>query len=57
MRRLRPHPQLHEYWEHTWAAARHFQFWRVNPFRAGWRLARDTREAMIFLFAMLSERY
>jgi hypothetical protein len=57
MRRLRPHPQLHEYWERTWAAGLRLQFWRVNPLRLTWRLARDSREAMIFLFAMWSERY
>jgi radical SAM superfamily enzyme YgiQ (UPF0313 family) len=57
MRRLRPRPQLHEYWERTWRAAWRFQFWRVNPFGLGWRLARDTREGMIFLVAMWQERY
>jgi len=57
MRRLRPHPELHEYWERTWAAALRLQFWRLNPLRLAWRLARDSREAMIFLLAMWSERY
>jgi hypothetical protein len=57
MRRLRPHPGLHEYWERTWAAARHLEFWRVNPLQLAWRLARDSREAMIFFLAMWSERY
>jgi hypothetical protein len=57
MRRLRPRPDLHEYWERTWAAALRLQFWRLNPLRLAWRLARDSREAMIFLLAMWSEKY
>jgi hypothetical protein len=57
MRRLRPRPELHEYWEQTWESARRLQFWRVNPLKASWRLARDSREALIFLFAMWSEKY
>jgi radical SAM superfamily enzyme YgiQ (UPF0313 family) len=57
MRRLRPRPQLHEYWERTYAAARHFQFWRLNPARFAWHVLRDSREGMIFLVAMWQERY
>lgn len=57
MRHLRPHPELHEYWERTWPAALRFKFWRLNPLQLTWRLARDSREAMIFLFAMWGERY
>lgn len=57
MRRLRPHPQLHEFWERTWSAALRLQFWRLNPVKVSWRLARDSREAMIFLVALWQERY
>ena len=48
---------MHEYWERTWDAWLRLRFWRVNPVKASWRLARDSREAMIFLFALWSERY
>lgn len=57
MRRLRPRPHLHEYWERTWGAALRLQVWRLNPVQVSWRLARDTREAMIFLLALWAERY
>lgn len=55
--RLVAHEHMCEYWESTWASVRRLQFWRVNPLRAARHFARDTRQAVIFLLAMWSERY
>jgi len=55
--RLQAHRHLREYWERTWSAALRLKFWRLNPVKVSWHLAHDTRQAMIFLLAMWSERY
>ncbi|HEY3380803.1 MAG TPA: radical SAM protein [Vicinamibacterales bacterium] len=57
MERLEAHRNLREYWERTWSATLHLKFWKVNPIEASWHLARDTRQAFIFLLAMLAEKY
>jgi radical SAM superfamily enzyme YgiQ (UPF0313 family) len=55
--RLRANRQLLEYWQRTWAEVRRLEFWRVNPVRLMSHLVRDTRQAVVFLLAMRSERY
>ena len=46
-----------DYWQRTWHTGLSLEFWRLNPFALTWNLARDIRHAMLFFFAMLSERY
>jgi radical SAM superfamily enzyme YgiQ (UPF0313 family) len=55
--RLEPHHPLREYWERTWSSALRLRFWRLNPLTIGWNLVRDTHQAMLFLVAMVTERY
>jgi radical SAM superfamily enzyme YgiQ (UPF0313 family) len=55
--RLGAHEHLREYWERTWSSARRLELWRLNPLKVGFHLARDTRQALIFLLALWSERY
>jgi hypothetical protein len=57
MRRLEVHPQLADYWARTWSSALRLRFWRLNPFTVSWHLARDTRQALVFLVAMVKETY
>jgi radical SAM superfamily enzyme YgiQ (UPF0313 family) len=55
--RLEAHGHVREYWERTWSSVLRLEFWHVNPVRVACHLARDTRQALIFLLAMRSERY
>jgi hypothetical protein len=57
MRHLEAHHSVREYWERTWSAALRLRFWRLNPFAVSWNLARDTRQAVVFLRAMIKETY
>lgn len=55
--RLEAHEHLREYWEHTWSSVLRLRLRGLNPARVTWNLARDARQALIFLLAMWSERY
>jgi radical SAM superfamily enzyme YgiQ (UPF0313 family) len=57
MQRAEARGSLTTYWRQTWHAMRRFRFWRVNPVAFTVNFARDTRHALIFLLALLSERY
>ncbi len=57
MRHLEAHHSVREYWERTWSAALRFRFWRLNPVAVSWNLARDARQAVVFLRAMIKETY
>lgn len=48
---------LKEYWQRTWHTGLRLKFWRLNPFALTRNFVRDSRDAVLFLFAMLSERY
>ena len=48
---------LSAYWKRTGDALRHFKFWRLNPFRISWNLARDTKYTLSFFFFLMAERY
>ncbi len=48
---------LNEYWPRIWHTGRRLRFWRLNPFALTWNFARDCRDAVLFFFAMRSERY
>ena len=48
---------LNEYWQRTWHTGRRLKFWRLNPFTLTWNFVRDSRDAVLFFFAMRSERY
>jgi len=41
----------------VWHTAGRLQVRRLNPLALSGNLARDTRHALLFVFAMLSERY
>lgn len=51
------HDHVKEYWQHVWHTAGRLQVWRLNPLALSWNFARDSRDALLFFFAMLSERY
>ena len=55
--RLEAHPHLREYWVRTWSSALRLRFWRLNPVTVGWNLVRDTRQALLFLLALVTEKY
>jgi radical SAM superfamily enzyme YgiQ (UPF0313 family) len=57
MQRAEARGSLTLYWQQTWHAMRSFRLWRVNPVTLTVNIARDTRHALIFFFALLSERY
>ena len=46
-----------EYWQRTWHTGLRFELWRLNPFALTWNFVRDCRDAVLFFFAMRSERY
>ena len=46
-----------EYWRRAWHNAGRLRLWRLNPLTLSWNLARDTRHALLFFYAMLFERY
>jgi Radical SAM superfamily len=48
---------IKEYWQQVWHTAGRLQFWRLNPLALSWNFARDSRHALLFFFAMMSERY
>jgi hypothetical protein len=57
MRRLKVHPQLADYWARTWSSALRLRWWRLNPVKVSFHLVRDTRQAVVFLVAMVRETY
>ncbi len=57
MSRIETRRHLTEYWRKTGEAVRKFKFWRLNPIKLSWNLARDTKYTLSFLFAMMAERY
>jgi radical SAM superfamily enzyme YgiQ (UPF0313 family) len=57
MQHVEPRGDLLRYWRRTWEMTRRLQFWRLNPVKITWHLARDARHAVIFFFAMINERY
>lgn len=46
-----------EYWEAVWRTTRHLRMWRLNPLALAWNFACDARHALLFFYAMVSERY
>ncbi|MBE3100589.1 MAG: radical SAM protein, partial [Planctomycetes bacterium] len=57
MQRVETRGEVLGYWQQTWSRWRRLQFWRVNPITFTRHVVRDTRHAVIFLFAMVLERY
>ena len=57
MRDLEAHHLVRDYWTRTWSAALRLRFWRLNPITVPWHLARDTRQAVVFLLALMRETY
>ncbi len=55
--RLEAHGHPREYWARTWSSLLRLRLRGLNPARVAWNLARDTRQALVFLLAMWSERY
>jgi radical SAM superfamily enzyme YgiQ (UPF0313 family) len=48
---------LQDYWRQTWRTIRRFEVWRLNPFTVAWNFGRDSWHAVLFFYAMRSERY
>lgn len=46
-----------EYWQQMWHTGRRLEVWRLNPAALIWNFVRDARHALLFFYAMLSERY
>ena len=57
MQRVEPRDEVLSYWQGTWARWRRLEFWRVNPITFTRHMIRDTRHAVIFIMAMVLERY
>jgi radical SAM superfamily enzyme YgiQ (UPF0313 family) len=55
--RLEHDPRLAEYWRRTKRALLRLELWRINPIALSWNAARGAQRSMLFLFAMLGERY
>jgi len=58
LRRLKARREhAREYWQRRWQAARRFELSRLNPVTLGWTFLRDARHALLFLHALVFERY
>ncbi len=55
--RLEYDQALTDYWLRTRRALARLELWRINPFALSWNAARGARRSLLFLFAMLGERY
>jgi hypothetical protein len=57
LRRMDAHrDHLKEYWQQVWHACRRFRFWKISPIALALNFVRDTRQAVLFFYAMLLER-
>ena len=57
IRRMEAHDHVADYWARTLESARRLRFWRLNPITVSWHLARDTRQGLVFLVALMKETY